>query len=547
MRKPITIIFIFLIVVVLLFALVLKREPYKKWEGDTISFQPETFVAAESLLTKRLGEKKVKKLKYWAEFKPNEGDKQQLLILFQQDLKRQNSQDELLKWVEQGNHLVLAMEYKSLFVNPFDLSKDEEDEEQIEGLAPLPLSAALNFGYTTKEEDRSNQAHREASSEGSDDSEDGQSDDGEEKNDDYSSSLIREKWFKKLSQQPKQKTLNIDQQQPAPVCIFSLEKRLKAHEQESGKKEAITLAQLYDGKASIGELKKRLEMGEGKEVAPQSAPQTSAMRDEFAKQEMRASLVDCSEKMVKLDLTDQKQIDLLLDAGEQSIVYLGDKTPLLKGGNIHGSQIIRVPYGEGSITMLSPSVSKQFSDPTLPTYDTNSISQFDHAYFLAYLAQDKNKVLLLDRAEDVKNKPPTPSLIKSMYKHSPELLAVIVIFMILFAWSKIRREGQILAALNISRRNLREHFKAQGEFLRRHSSSSSSIIINLQNDIWYRAQKRLPNIRTLSAEDKKRELARLTRLKESEITILLMPVNERISTLELVRYIIALQKIRNNL
>lgn len=529
-----------LIILILFLSLTIKRAPYKEWEGDTNPFATETFLAAESFLQKHVGEKKVTKLKHWAEFKPDQKDQHQLLVIFRQNIKTQDAQDKLLKWVAQGNHLVIPMEYNPLELNPFLMKTSEEEDRDTEGLAALPLSAALNIGYAPTEEDRVKDKKEEGRRESFDDlNDDGESDDYEQER------SLENEWYKNLSAQPLQKVKNIDDQTPALVCIDALKDRIKALEQETNNKDVLPLSKIYSDGQTIGALKKTLDASQ--ETLAISKVGASAGQAGYQKQRMLNELVLCSENIVRLRLSDDKEIELLIEANKKSIIYLGKSPLLLEGSNTYGRQIIRIPYEEGSITVLSPTAMKLFADPRLPTYDVDSISQFDHAYFLAYLAQNKNKVLLLERADDVKVNTPKPSLLKAMYKHSPELLLVLIIFMILFSWSKIRREGPILASLNISRRNLREHFRAQGAFLRRHANSSSTIVYELQNDIWYRAQKRLPNIRMLAPEQKRKELSRLTGLKESEVTILLMPVKDRISTLELVRYIIALQKIRNNL
>ncbi len=534
MRKPapwVTFLVILIILIALTLLLTVKTRPYPAWDTDVVhALKDKPYSAAQTFLEQ--SGHKVSVLKNFNEFKPKSQDQNQLLVVFKQNLRTQKGQDKLLDWVGQGNHLLIPMEDYFASLSALDFEKDDS-EKDINDLAELPLTSVLGVAHgKVAQNAQKTPLSREEVDPDWTDIEDDEYDENEPQ-----SSTAKEDFLKQVDALGIQKQRNIDDQKPLSACIQSLDKRLQADAAVTvDKKKIVTLEQVYTPGQTIGQLKALWK----DEAETKASPLT------FLSEKM--DLVTCSENMVTLPLSSDKMIQLLFnqEVNKLSLVYVGKEKPLLEGKNTYGTQLIRVPYKKGSITIIPKSYRSFLIDPILPTHDTNSVRQFDHAYFLAYLSQGKSEVFFLPRALDYIQKQPKPSLLKALYQKAPELLMVLIVFMLLFVWMQMYRNGPILAQLNTARRNLKEHFHAQGEFLRRHVDSNV-LIGQLQDDIWQKVQRRLPNIKNLPIDMQKKELARLTRLNESTFSTLLMPMNNRISILELMRYIIALQKIRNKL
>ena len=505
------------VIVGLVLVLTVKTRPHTNWKVDPVAIlRNNPFSAAQALLEQ--SGRKTAMLNRWREFNPQKEDKDQLLIIERQNLRTQLAHDQLLEWVGQGNHLVLPMESAYLTQSIFQLGGPDDEDEEDESMAKLPLSATLGVLYMKPNLDQADSGVKEMLSE-------------EDKR--LGQEIVAKR--DKLKVVPPQ---NIDQQQPHPLCVKNLQARLDAQAQETGAKKITLVEVLPDSAMTIAKLR---------ELIPEDQRNDFGRSAGFSVEAMRLQLIYCSENFTSIALPEKKNIQLQMDTNrDRSLGYIGEKPAIFEGKNTKGVQIVRIPYKQGTVTIVPQGGLSFLQDPDIPTIDTDSIRQFDHAYFLAYLGQNKSQVIFLSKALDYTVEQPSPSLIKMLYNKAPELLACLVLFTILFIWMQVYRNGPVLAQMNIARRNLKEHFHAQGEFLRRHLDARV-IVQQLQNDIWQQVQRRLPNIRNQSVDVQKKELSRLTGLNESAFSRLFMVVPERINPTELMSYIIALQKIRNAL
>ncbi len=524
MRKPspwILFAVIAIVIVSLVLVFTIEKRPYKKWEADPTQILLDNPFSAAQALLKKSGHKTTV-LNRWREFNPQKEDKDQLLIIGQQNLRTQPVHDQLLEWVGQGNHLVLPMESIHLNNVVFALGGQDQEDEDDESRAQLPLTATLGVVYlkpntATLSRDERDVAQEEMTEE---------------------DKRLGEEITRKRDALKVMPVQNIDHQPPHPMCIKNIQAQLDARAQETGAKKMTLAEVLPESAMSIGKLR---------ELIPQEDRKVLYNMPGYTVEAMQAQLIFCSENLTSVALPEKKNILLQLNNSQRrTLGYIGDAQPLFEGKNTSGTQIIRIPYQKGTVTIVPENGLSFLRDPNVPTIDTDSIQQFDHAYFLAYIGQNKSQVLFLSKALDYTVEQPSPSLIKMLYKKAPELLACLVLFSILFIWMQVYRNGPVLAQMNLARRNLKEHFHAQGEFLRRHLDARV-IVRQLQDDIWHHVQNRLPNIRNQTIDIQKKELSRLTGLNESAFSRLFMTVPERINPTELMSYIIALQKIRNAL
>lgn len=515
-----------IVVIALVLALTLKRQSHTFWEGDSVKVLLDNPFSAAQALMEKSGHKTAV-LKRWKEFNPQDDDKNQLLIIERQNLRTQQAHDQLLKWVGQGNHLVLPMESVYLTNAYFQLGgpKNEDEEEEDDSWARQPLTTTLGVVYLKRHADALDSDEQRIAREEMTE---------EDKR-------LGEKIVQKRDALKVQPIQNIDQLPPHPLCVKNAQVQIDARAQETNAKKMTMAEVLPDSKMTIAKLKESIPEDQLKDI--NRYPVTA----DYTVEAMRLQLIYCSENFTSVALPEKKNILLQLgNSQRRPLGYIGDKPALFEGKNTKGTQIIRIPYEKGTITIVPEEGLSFLLDPAPPTIDTGSIRQFDHAYFLAYISQGKTQVLFLSKAVDYNIKPPSPSLLKMLYHKAPELLACLILFSLLFIWMQVYRNGPVLAQMDIARRNLKEHFHAQGEFLRRHIDGRT-IIRQMQEDIWQYVQRRVPNIRNQSIDIQKKELSRLTGLSESAFARLFMNVPERVNPTELMTYIIALQKIRNAL
>lgn len=105
--------------------------------------------------------------------------------------------------------------------------------------------------------------------------------------------------------------------------------------------------------------------------------------------------------------------------------------------------LLQFKLGQGLLTVLS--------DDRFFTND--AIGRWDHALFLAQLAQGHEHAWLLYSSK-------MPSLVRLLWRHAPQLLLCCLVLLVLFVWRLGLRAGPLLGCTSTSRRSLMEHLDA---------------------------------------------------------------------------------------
>lgn len=498
MRKVLLGILILVLVIVAYFVSNIATREYKAWEIDPEYALNEAmggskiYTAAASIITKWTGKEPVK-LENWRAFEPKETDKNQILFIFSQQLRTEAAQDKLLDWVAQGNHLVTPIEIASELKNYIDEESDDDEYEDEDSVKP----SANAFGLGSR------------------------------------LNVVQTQDYKHL---PIRVLAKNNKLKPHPLCIKESQDRENAWKAVG---DPLTFSSKQYANKTLPQLR---------EIAEEELKAAERKQRVSQNYYMINSLIRCTLRLNEGRLPEGQTMFVSTNSvgvRSKSLLYFGKGKPIFEGTSPTGSDIIKVAHGKGSVTFVSNS--SLFKNPNVPTEEENTIRQFDHAWLLTYLVQGKDKIMFLPKAKDFIQKQKTnPSLLGKMIKDAPELTAAIFLLGILFIWQKAWRHGPVLAPVNLSRRRLEEHFSAQGEFVRRHSGLKT-LLQQLQDDLWHRIGKRIPNITQLPIDRKTEELKRLTGLSSADLMYLLKPLPTKLSPFDLVKYVISLQKIRNKL
>ena len=193
------------------------------------------------------------------------------------------------------------------------------------------------------------------------------------------------------------------------------------------------------------------------------------------------------------------------------------------------THMLQLVYGNGVITVVT--------DADL--WKTRAIGKYDNAWLLWYLTQDSNVTMLVSTEHD--------NLLSLLLRYFPLLLLTLALLIGLGLWRAGMRQGPLLPAPSIARRQLTEHLRASAELLRRHSGQQH-LLRTLQLDVLRRARQRHPGFESLPVTEQWQVLARLTRQPTRAISEALRPRPvARLSSADFTRQVAHLQLIRNAL
>jgi hypothetical protein len=193
------------------------------------------------------------------------------------------------------------------------------------------------------------------------------------------------------------------------------------------------------------------------------------------------------------------------------------------------THMLQLVYGNGVITVVT--------DADL--WKTRAIGKYDNAWLLWYLTQDSNVTMLVSTEHD--------NLLSLLLRYFPLLLLTLALLIGLGLWRAGMRQGPLLPAPSIARRQLTEHLRASAELLRRHSGQQH-LLRTLQLDVQRRARQRHPGFESLPVTEQWQVLARLTRQPTRAISEALRPRPvARMSSSDFTRQVAHLQLIRNAL
>lgn len=239
-----------------------------------------------------------------------------------------------------------------------------------------------------------------------------------------------------------------------------------------------------------------------------------------------------------IGIKDQPQLTRLYLENEHAPVYLAFDTDYHlydTGQRAHAwansagaTHMLQLQHGEGLITALTDSW----------IWQNDRIKEYDHAWLLWYLTQDRAVTLVYRGEHD--------GLATQLLRHFPEALASLALMLLLAIWHFAQRQGPLLPTTDRARRQLEEHLRACAGFLYRYGGPSQLLGI-LQQDIQRRARQRHPGFEELTVAEQHRVLATLSRFPLPTIEQVLRAIPAKTSASDFTRQVAHLQRIRNAL
>lgn len=198
--------------------------------------------------------------------------------------------------------------------------------------------------------------------------------------------------------------------------------------------------------------------------------------------------------------------------------------------NSHGAtHLLQLSHGQGLITVLND----------FKLWQHNQIGKYDHAWLLWYLSQDTQVSLF---------KPPAQhGLLRLLWQYYAITCVVLLVLLLLGAWSAAPRFAPIRSTVQHSRRQLAEHLQAGALFNLRYNGQRS-LLLALQKDIKQRAQRRFPGFAQLAVAEQWRILQQLSRQPIALISHSMRPpATKKLSALAFTQHVARLQHLRNAL
>lgn len=193
------------------------------------------------------------------------------------------------------------------------------------------------------------------------------------------------------------------------------------------------------------------------------------------------------------------------------------------------THMLQLRHGDGLITALTDSW----------IWQNDNIDQYDHAWLLWYLTQDRNVTLVYNTRHD--------NLLQLLLRHFPEALAALLLTLLLATWHFAQRYGPRQQPAAPGQRQLQEHLRGSADFLYRHAGQQY-LLTRLQDDIRRQARRRHGTFDSLSHAEQCQLLAQLSRLPGETIEQALRPPAARpVSAAEFTRQVSYLQRLRNAL
>lgn len=235
----------------------------------------------------------------------------------------------------------------------------------------------------------------------------------------------------------------------------------------------------------------------------------------------------------------QTDLTLLYLENEQSPAYLALDTQVHlqdsdnrahAWANSHAAtHLLQLSHGQGLITVLND----------FKLWQHTQIGKYDHAWLLWYLSQDTQVTLF---------KPPAQQgLLKLLWQYYAIACVVLLILLLLGAWSAAPRFAPIRSAVQHSRRQLAEHLQASALFNLRYNGQRS-LLLALQKDIKQRAQRRFPGFARLAVAEQWRILQQLSRQPIALISQSMRPpATKKLSAQAFTQHVARLQQLRNAL
>lgn len=165
---------------------------------------------------------------------------------------------------------------------------------------------------------------------------------------------------------------------------------------------------------------------------------------------------------------------LLDNKGKAEVVVGDDGQP----------NLLMYSLGEGSITVLSD----------VHLFRNTAIGDLDHAYLFNLLADRPGTIWIFYSAD-------MPSLLMLLWQHTPYLLLVLCLLILLAGWGMLRKSGPQLKPQFDSRRNLLEHLNATAEYSWR-TDKARQLFDDNRTAVEQAWRRRHPQLNTLNQEQR---------------------------------------------
>lgn len=214
---------------------------------------------------------------------------------------------------------------------------------------------------------------------------------------------------------------------------------------------------------------------------------------------------------------------------------------LFAGQSPAGSHILRLAYGKGSLTLVNDM--GVFHNPQLPTELSNDLNRFDHAYLAAYLAGGKSQIWFINSMAAPEFNPPQPSWLRLLL-YAPLLSIIMLTLAALFIWQQAYRLGVVRPLTDKQQRRLSAHLLAQGMFLWRHDARAD-VLAQLQQQLWQDWKRRIPDWDLLTADERLQAVHKLTAAPISTIQPWLQGIPSPLPMKSWLHYLRSHQTLRN--
>ncbi|MCP2040505.1 hypothetical protein L1281_001088 [Neisseria sp. HSC-16F19] len=261
----------------------------------------------------------------------------------------------------------------------------------------------------------------------------------------------------------------------------------------------------------------------------QSACRAAAQTRQQAATVVKRS-VDAEGAENRLQRCHQQANRIRLPEGRTLVWYGGDEpqvfkpaagtTPLWQGEGAGGSHILRLPYGEGTVLLVTSM--QAFWPPEEPQWDESNLNLFDHAYLSAYLAADKSAVWLVRELGSKDENPPAPAWWR-LWQSQPLLMISLALLLAAGVWHVAVRMGARRLLPAAQERDLSEHLRAQGRFESQNRVRGGQLAW-MQQQLWQQWQQQWPHWPQMSAQERLDTVCRYSGLPPSVVKIWLEPL-----------------------
>lgn len=269
-------------------------------------------------------------------------------------------------------------------------------------------------------------------------------------------------------------------------------------------------------------------------------------RDAMDEQTQRLEIRSCSYRLNRIRLPEGGTLHVLPSENDwDGTRYVPQKNSSVwfRGESQNGSQLVALRHGNGSVVLSSDL--DWLENPQVPMWDEASLNLYDHAYLVAYLAEDADKVWLVQRLRSAQPPLHQPIWLKLLVAQPAAVLLLLLMGGVLL-WRIAARVGVVRILPPAPERYLNQHLLAQGRFLSRHLSREA-ILKDLQRDLLTQLHRRHPGWQKMPLHGQVALLCRQTQLPPKVVEPWLKKLPERVSRAEWLAMLDSHQRIMRHL